>query len=288
MSATLIFVSLAVSLIASVSDTTVKGLNFPRNVTWPGWLLIALAVLTAGINYLQSREKAYADAVESSLAVHRLEIAIYTLMTPSTVISDTPELSQRFQVAASYGRAGAVAGLCDVDISKRVEHIYVAPQYDGMPWAEFITETTQAGLNQIQQVQSVYGRLLDDKTNLLIGEVIAHPWSEFLLAAKGRRIRSNTSRPLCLKRPSVRKRYDALANSYWRLLADLERRVGQRYCALRAQLGLTDVPPLFLRYVSGYFFVPDATVTNPKTEYACQQLGASAGSEPARSPASYP
>jgi hypothetical protein len=290
MSTILIGVSLIVSLIACISQTTNKTEKFPRNVTVAGWVLISLAVVTAGINYWQARKKAFADSVEESLALQRLETAIYTLMTPVTAISDPPELSDRFQVASNYGKAGVVAGLCDIDILKNVGRIFMASEYDNKPWGDFITDETRQGLDEIARVQSAYGKVLGDDINLLIGKVIAHPWNEFLLAAKARRIRSHAStNTLCLKKPEkARQKYVDLADDYWKTLATLETRVGRRYCALRAELHIRDVPPLFLRYISGLFFVPDASVTAPKTDNACDQLRASAGSHLIGSLASYP
>lgn len=271
---TLIAVALLVSLIACVAKTKRDKESFPKNITVAGWLLAALAVVTAGINYWQSQKAAFANSIEESLALRRLETAIYTLMIPSTAISDAPELKDRFQIVAGYGDAGAISGLCDLIITEPVKSIVVAPQFNGLPWGDFITETASDGLSQIRQAQSAYGRVLGDDVNLLIGEVLAHPWNEFLLAAKGRRIRRpESNQPICLAKPeSAHQKYIDLANRYWKTLARLETIVGLRYCKLRTKLHIADVPPLFLRFVSGLFFVPDTEKTEPIMEQVCKGL----------------
>lgn len=272
----LIVITLVVSLIACVAKTKRDNAAFPRNITLAGWSLALLAIITGGINYWRSQQMAFADKVQESLALRRIEAGIYRLMVPSTVISDLPEMSSRFRVVNEYGGAGAISGLCDVKLAETAKQVRVAPEYNNAKWGELITDTTNQGLDELRQAQSAYGRFLNDNINSLIGEVLAHPWNEFLLSSKGRIIRRpDFAQPMCLEKPeSARKRYVELADDYWKTLAKLESSAGHRYCSLRKTLKITDTPPLFLRYVSGLFFIPDKAQSDEAMKTACARLTA--------------
>jgi hypothetical protein len=268
----LIVISLVVTFFACVSDTTKKTGKFPRNVTLVGWVVIVLAVLTAALSYWDNREKETARNIQENIALRQAETAIYLMMSPYVAISDPPEISDRFTIVEGYGEASVFKGLCNVDITVEVGSTF-GNQTTTASWGEFIAEKTRDGINQLNAVQAAYGSLLSDDMNLLIGKVVSHPWNEFLGASQQRaETGANKPRTLCSDRPQIRLGYEALSDEYWPILRDLERSIGRRHCELREKLNIKDVPPLFLRSISGLIYIPDPAVTEPAMDKICKKM----------------
>jgi hypothetical protein len=267
----LILVSFLITFLAGMFETKAKERPFPRNVTLMGWTLIGLAAVVGGLNYWQSRERATAAAIRENLGLRQLELSIYQLMTPYVALSDPPEMKDRFNVVEPYGKAGVFDALCKIDIAEEVRSASIAPEYEKLPWGTFITEKTQEALNRLGNIQAAYGQTFGDSMNSSIGEVINHPWNEFLLASKRRALRGG-KRPLCGSTAKLLEEYKSVVDRYWPILSKLERSVGIRHCGLRKQLGYADAPPLFLRSISGLIFVPDPKVTEPIMNQVCASL----------------
>ena len=267
----LILIPAVAALIACISETRKKGQRFPLNVTLVGWTLITLAGVSAALNFWVTREKAMANAIRENLGLRQLETAIYLLMSPHVAISDPPESTDRFRVVGRYGEAGVFKGLCDIDISKEVGRTFADPEYAKSTWGAFIGERTRDGLGQLTSVQAAYGQVFGDSISSLVGQVVSHPWNEFLAASK-RRAEPQVKKLLCSDQPKMRKAYEALADSYWPVLRDLENTVGRRHCHLRRALGIKDAPPLFLRSISGFIFIPDPAETESLMDKICEDL----------------
>lgn len=274
----LIFIPFIAAVAACIAETRKKDQTFPRNLTIVGWFLIVLAGASAYLNYTVNREKTFGNAIRESLGLRQIETAIYMLMSPPVALSDPPELKERFHVAETYGKAGAVSGLCEVELSAEVKSNFADPQYQKATWAVYITERTREGLTRLSNAQASYGSFFDDETNRLLGQIISHPWNEFLVESRRRaetgqkKSDAEPKKPLCLEKADIRKRYEALADSYWPIVRDLESRIGRRNCKLRSQIGLNDIPPLFLRSLSGYFFVPDPKEMADAMDQVCKDF----------------
>ncbi len=101
-------------------------------------------------------------------------------MSPYIVNGDPPELSDRFKVARSYGKATAAKGICDTDLTGKLGRTFIASEHADKSWGEFIFDQTQGGLTQLATLQATHGPVFHESVNLLIGRVIAHPWNEFM------------------------------------------------------------------------------------------------------------
>lgn len=275
----LIVIPFLAALIATISKTTKEGPSFPYNLTLVGWVLIGLAGTSATLNYLGNRDKATATAIREFHALRQIETAIYVLMSPIVTGSDPAELKHRFQIARVYGEAGVFNALCDTDIAKEVGSTYSEPEFAKSSWAVFIAQRTHDGISQLSGAQAAYGQIFSDEINSLIGQVIGHPWNEFLMASSRRLERIARSRAekllLCSQLPAMRQGYKDLSDAYWKMLRDLESRIGRRHCRLRHELAMSDAPPLFLRYISGPMYIPDPKKTEPIMKDICDRLAKS-------------
>lgn len=267
----LIVASFLTAFVAAVTKTTEEQGKFPGNVKLGGWLLIGLAILTAYLTFAKERANIVSRDIRESIALQELENAIYMLMSPPVASSDPPEISDRFGIVSAYFEAGAVAGLCDINLWESTGRVFADPLYSNKEWGVFITERTRDGLTQMRQTLSNYGDILDDRTNILLGRIINHPWNEFLLVSE-RRLRDGTNKVLCSNRELIKSAYLETLSDYRPYIEELESKIGKRFCALRQEHELNEIPPVFLRSISGLIYAPNENGAKDQMDQVCMSL----------------
>lgn len=244
---------LAIAVIATVTKTLDEVKPWPRSVKKFGWVLVALAVLNVGLSLYGTRKSQEARDTVEYWSLLEVERAIHELLAPYIIRSDLPEMDDRFNLAAGYTDCGAVAGVCD-------ERLHKSPHRTNVTWGEILSDHTSAGLERMNRILAGFGNTLSADVIMLIGETRIHPWLEFVGESRKRERRHlerglDVSEGVMLCLPAARQRYGEMAERFGRKVAELEAAIGVRVRILSARLKRNDPPPLFLRKMSGLFFL---------------------------------
>jgi len=83
-------------------------------------------------------------------------------------------------------------GICEIDLLKPVGKEYQIWEFGSSSdtWAEVLTRQTQRGKEKLKSILSNYSNILSTKTITLIGQIIIHPWLEFVEDSQKRLLRN--------------------------------------------------------------------------------------------------
>ena len=273
----LIVFSFLIACIATLLKTTNNGKTFPANLTVSGWSMIALATISGVLKLELERKNQVSTNIRTGIAILEIEKSIHTLMSPLIHFSDIPTMSDRFQTTEPYFKAGCAESLCAVNLSGNMQSTNFSSdrQYSYPSWGVYITDITEDGLNQLRNVQNNYGDVLEGRINILIGQIVNHPWNELLLNSENRVNRSKYGRKetiLCSNSDWLKSKYLDGLYGYRKLIEELEFLVGKRFCELRDGHYIYEVPPVFLRQIAGSIYLPDQSDVTEKMNQVCNGL----------------
>lgn len=256
-------VAVIIAIIGILAKTQYENKPWPINITRFGWILVILAIVNLSFSLHRTYESNRNNENARYWALLEIEAAIYKIITPYIYITDKPEIEDRFLLVRQLNEAEVFGSICSVNLHKPASAIFTLQ--GGQTWGQVLTENTELGANKLKNLISVYSSILPPELVSQIGEVIIHPWIEFIGDSRKRELRHISRRqlniiengvPVCSKNQKLVIKYKKLASQFGSVLTILEESIGTRIIVLSERMGRNDPAPLFLRQISGLIYLP--------------------------------
>ncbi len=246
-------VTLLTAIIGTLSATTVDGLQFPKNVTSAGWVLVSIAIFGFGGTAYLITARSVSDRTVELAGLTELEGAQFVALEPFFIMTDDPH-----GTGGRYDTVRAISGLsggffCNLDIHDYVESNNSAFEVvvPNKPWAIYLAENAELVRARLIAVVGTYGPRLDTQTVLSATSVASDPWLSLMVHARRRFLShlqrgidtADPRRRLCTNNPRTISEYKKRHTDFLEKLSQLEALIETRQIQLTELLNQPSCPP---------------------------------------------
>lgn len=266
-------IALLIAVIGVLAQTRREKKRWPRNVTVFGWILTVLAVGNFAFSWSSTTAINQRNAQVSYWAFREIETGITELLTPYAYRAGPPSGELRFKLARTYRASRIFEGMCEVDLRAPIGASALTwgePSAD-LTWARFLTTHTETAQRVLRTTATSYSSVLPVETLNLIGQVVTHPWHDWVQAVARPEIKDNAPGSAPDNHGSTAARgsltlcsqnlystgYRRTAQEFGQAVENLENVTGSAFMDLAARLGKEDPNPIFYRRHETAGYIPN-------------------------------